>query len=112
MDTVYAMSFACLNCRKSFKRHSEALPKDYPSQLSCSECNSITYNLGRNFKPPKKSDIKQWEKIKYLISHGFFFQKIRTEPNSNDSIPYPKTLEEAKEFVIKYKDYAITTNST
>ncbi len=106
MDTTYAMSFACLNCRKSFKRHCDALPKDYPSKLPCIECNCIAYNLGRNFKPPKKSDIKQWEKIKYLIDHGFLFQKISIDPNSNESIPYPKDLDEAKDFVIKYKEYA------
>ena len=107
MDTTYAMSFACLKCRKAFKRHCDSLPKDYPSELPCLECKDVSYNLGRNFKPPKKSDIKQWEKVAYLVEHGFRFQKIRTEPGSQDTVPYPKDLEESKEFVVKYKEYAI-----
>jgi hypothetical protein len=77
---AYYSSFACLNCCKSFKR---------------------------GFKAPKKTDKKQWEKIRFLFSHGFKFQKIRIGHGHHDTIPYPKTLEDAKEFVIKYKKYAI-----
>ena len=65
------------------------------------------YHVGRNFKAPKKSDQKQWMKIQFLISHGFLFQKIRPNGINNDSIPYPDTLEEAKEFVLLYAKYAI-----
>lgn len=104
--TPYAMSFACFNCRKSFKRHFDVPPCDYPNQTACSECGQPSYNLGRNFKTPKKSDHEQWEKVEYLVNHGFVFQKIRPNPSDSESVPYPKTLKEAKVFVIKYKRYA------
>jgi len=32
---------------------------------------------------------------------------VRVEENSNESIPYPETLREAEDFVIKYKQFAI-----
>ena len=103
----YAMSFACFKCQKSFKRQYDAIPKDYPKELPCPECKGSAINLGRNFKPPKKADNKQWVKVKYLVDHGFMFQKIRTGVHSHDTVPYPSTLKEAKAFVIKYKEYAI-----
>jgi len=48
--------------------------------------------------------------MKFLISNGFPFQHIYNEGRSeyyltkaHNYIEYPKTLEEAKEFVVKYK---------
>ena len=43
----------------------------------------------------------------FLFDHGFRFQKIRLNSLVDDTVEYPETLEQAKEFVIKYKDYAI-----
>lgn len=106
MSTPYNMAFACLECRKSFKREFD-LAKDCPSELTCPECSGIAHNFGRHFKAPKRSDLKQWKKIAFLFEHGFRFQKIRLVKNSLESIPYPDTLEDAKEFVEKYKDHAI-----
>jgi hypothetical protein len=34
------------------------------------------------------------------------FQKIRPVTESFESVPYPETLTEAKEFVVKYKKWA------
>ena len=98
MSSPYNMAFACINCRKSFKREFN-LSKGIPNNLKCPECGGIAQNFGRHFKPPKKSNIKQWKKIAFLSEHGFHFQKI--------GAPYPETLEEAKDFVIKYKKHAI-----
>ena len=106
MVNAYAMSYACLDCCKSFKRYVEN-PVSSPESMVCPECSGTAYNFGRHFKPPKKSNRKQWEKIRFLFEHGFRFQKIRPEKNSFESIPYPETLEEAKEFVIKYKKYSL-----
>ena len=100
------MAFACLNCCKSFKREFN-LSEGCPSELTCPQCGGIAHNFGRHFKAPKKNDQKQWKKISFLFEHGFRFQKIRANGINESSIEYPKTLEEAKEFVIKYKDYAI-----
>jgi len=106
----YAMSFACFGCQKSFKRHYDLPPCDYPDQMTCPECGESSVNLGRNFKAPKKSDCSQWAKVKFLVDHGFVFQKIRI--NESETVPYPESLSEAKEFVVKYKKYAISQKTT
>lgn len=100
------MSFACLECRKAFKRH---VPFGHePEELPCPQCGSRAFNLGRNFTPPRHADFHQWEKIRFLVEQGFRFLKIRIGPAHHDTVPYPETLAEAKEFVVEYKQYART----
>lgn len=106
MPTPYNMAFACLECCKSFKREFN-LAKECPQELVCPDCGGVAYNFGRHFKSPKKTDAKQWQKVRYLFEHGFRFQKICVGSGHHDVIPYPATLDEAKEFVMKYKDHAI-----
>ncbi len=109
--TPYNMAFACFTCQKSFKKSlGKAPPNKYPSQLTCPNCGEIAYNMGRHFKPPKKNDKKQWEKVRFLFDHGFRFQKIRVGNQYPDSVPYPETLEEARKFVIKYQAYSERKN--
>lgn len=105
MPTPYNMAFACLDCRKSFKREFN-LVVECPDELKCPDCGGLAHNFGRHFKAPKKSNLKQWKKVEFLFEHGFRFQKIRPVKNSLESVPYPETLEEAKVFVEKYKSYA------
>jgi hypothetical protein len=103
----YAMSFVCFECKTSTMRYYNVSPAEYPKSSDCPVCGNVTINLGRNFKPPKKSDSAQWKKVKFLVDNGFVFQKIRVERNSMHSIPYPETLSEAKEFVVKYRKWAV-----
>ena len=110
MPAPYNMAFACLDCRKSFKRVF-TLSKECPSELPCPDCGGAAHNFGRHFKAPKKSDLKQWKKVAFLFEHGFRFQRIRIGSGHHDVVPYPKTLEQAKEFVIKYKAHAIEPRS-
>jgi len=100
------MSYACLECCKSFKRHLSKPQRD-PEFKVCPDCTGKAYNFGRHFKPPKKDDKAQWAKIRFLFENGFRFQKIRPFKNSLESIPYPNSLAEAKEFVVQYKKFAI-----
>ena len=83
-----------------------------PGELTCPDCGGEAHNFGRHFKSPKKSGLKQWEKVAFLFDHGFRFQKIRIGPGHHDVIPYPDTLDQAKEFVVKYKDYAYKSGKT
>ena len=107
MPTPYNFAYACFDCRKSFKRALDNVdPKDYPKTMVCPDCGGDAVCLGRHFKPPKRSDHKQWAKVSFLWENGFRFQKIRPNPNSIESIPYPQTLEDAKSFVLDYADYA------
>jgi hypothetical protein len=104
------MAFACLDCRKSFKRPVNP-SEGIPTELPCPDCGEAAVNLGRHFKPPKRRDGRQWEKVRFLVEHGFRFQKIRTG-SSGQSVPYPETLEEAKSFVVRYKDQALASEGT
>jgi len=110
MSSPYNMAFACLECQKSFKREF-GLSQEHSEKMKCPDCGGEAYNFGRHFKAPKKTDKKQWEKIRFLFKHGFRFQKIRVGTGHHDTVSYPETLEEAKEFVTKYKDYANKSES-
>lgn len=94
----YAAHYACLACRKSFKRPLEVTdyPDGWPSTMTCPECGGPSLNFGRKFKPPKQSDRKQWEKVKVLAEHGFWFR------SSAGTVDYPKTLQEVPEFLETY----------
>ena len=105
MSTSYSMSFVCFECCKAFKREYQI--GSGIRELPCPQCGSTAHNLGRHFKPPKRRDAKQWDKVNFLFEHGFRFQKIRIGGH-HDTVPYPKTLEEARDFVVRYKDYAVS----
>lgn len=109
MASPYNMAFACLDCHKSFKRGFN-LAEEYPVTLTCPNCGGNAHNLGRHFKAPKRTDKKQWAKVQFLLEYGFFFQKIYDNSNAGELVPYPDTLEQAKEFVVKYKAYAVQRN--
>lgn len=106
MTAPYNIAFVCLECCKSFKRYCN-MAIGVPDELPCPECGRASYNVGRHFKAPRRADKAQWEKIRLLIGHGFYFQKIRIGPGHHDTMPYPKTLAEAREFVERYKRFAI-----
>ena len=61
--------------------------------------------LCRKFAAPKSIDKQQWEKVRFLVEHGFLFYPVRAmiEPGVFMRVTYPKTLSEAKAFVEKYK---------
>ena len=105
-NTPYNMAFACFDCCKSFKREF-VLTDGVPNELTCPNCGGISHNFGRHFKAAKKTDKKQWAKIKFLYDNGFHFQKIYDQDNGGLQIAYPDTLKQAKEFVIKWERYAI-----
>ena len=70
--------------------------------------------LPHRFKPPKKTEDKKWETVKFLIEHGFYYQhiykKVETTENGNivyeNYAKYPENLKDAIEFVEKYKEQA------
>jgi hypothetical protein len=89
--------YACLNCRKSFKRRCE---DDLPDK-TCPNCHGIAVGLSRNFKAPAMGDIQQWQKVALLLENGFrFFHQY----NANGAlVRYPSTMAEAKDFVALYR---------
>jgi len=105
--TPYNFSYACFDCRKSFKRSlGKAKPNEYPKTMVCPNCQGVARCLYRHFKSPRQSDSRQWRKIEFLYEHGFRFQKIRPNGPGGASVPYPETLEDAQEFVVLYAKFA------
>lgn len=82
---TYLHPYVCFRCRKSFKRASRV-----DAVLACPDCAGPSIGLTRKFKPPKRTDIKQWKKVEALVRHGFLFWSVRE--------PYPETLEEVDAF--------------
>ena len=100
----------CLDCKLIFNRSF-----DFGSDLTypCPECQKSMILLPHRFRPPKKSDEKGWQLVKFLIDNGFYFQHIYQDGSdelnknlTNNYISYPKNSREAKEFVLKYKNHA------
>jgi hypothetical protein len=83
--------FACFACRVAFKR---PLPTDESRRRKCPQCGGSAVLLSRKFKAPPKGNIAQWEKVRFLVEHGFLFQSV--------GAPYPRTLRAAREFVKRH----------
>jgi hypothetical protein len=58
--------------------------------------------LNEKFKAPSKENAVQWEIIKMLVDNGFNYQTMYN-PDNGERIPYPRTKNEAEEFIRKYK---------
>lgn len=97
----------CLNCYRV-----ENLGTDLTNLKIgyCLLCSKKMIFVNHNFRPPKKTEYKKWEVVKFLISEGFPFQHIYQEgksdyykTSSDNYVKYPKTMQEAEEFINKYK---------
>ena len=62
--------------------------------------------LSRKFSAPRSADVAQWKKVQFLVEHGFRFYSVyeATASGGKQSVRYPSTLEEAKDFVIAFRD--------
>ena len=101
----------CLNCRKAFNQGS-----DYNNRIesNCPDCGQLRISMPHRFRPPKKTDVKKWDVVRFLIENGFRYQHIYKDVSLKNGIvdysnyaEYPHKMEEAKEFVVKYKEQAI-----
>ena len=103
MATPYLIAYACVECRRSFKR-----PLGGPGEFerTCPHCRATAVAVGRHFKPPRRTSVKQWEKVRFLIEKGFPFHRVYESKRGGAAVPYPRTLEAARDFVRKYRDQA------
>jgi hypothetical protein len=102
----------CVNCRIAFNHDT-----DFNNTRSkvCPECSKEMIEVSHNFKPPKKSNLKGWKVVQYLIDNGFIYQHIyKTIVKTKNGITkyqspvkYPMKMDEAKEFVMKYREQSI-----
>lgn len=90
-QSAYLHPYACFRCRKSFKWATRA-----EAVLPCPECGGPSIGLTRKFKPPKRSDERQWKKVEALVRHGFLFWSIGE--------PYLDTLQEVAAFARRHAD--------
>lgn len=94
VQSAYLHPYACFQCRKSFKRASRA-----EAVLPCPECGGPSIGLTRKFKPPKRSDEKQWDKVEALVRHGFLFWGLGE--------PYPETVKEVAAFAQRHAEFLV-----
>jgi hypothetical protein len=92
----YLAPFVCVACRRSFKRPRTKGVTHRP----CPVCGNPAVRLSRKFKPPRATDDEQWEKVRLLIAHGFFFESIHDDDRA--LVHYPESLSEAREWVKKW----------
>lgn len=77
MHGPYKNHYACFDCRRSVKWPLDAHAKmtrpreQKPAPVVCPECHLPMNYMGKDFKPPPKGDVKQWEKVRILAAHGF-----------------------------------------
>lgn len=88
----YLVAHACFKCSKSFKLSIES---GKTKKNICPDCSGKIYEMGRNFKAPKKTDKKQWKKVKLLYSAGFRF----FGSGMHDGPKLPEKLSDIERFI-------------
>lgn len=101
----------CLECKVCYNR-----PFDNGSELTypCPECGKQMTLFPHRFRPPKKTEDRKWETVRFLVENGFNYQHIYENVIKTKSgfikyenlVSYPENIIEAKEFVEKYKNQA------
>lgn len=91
----------CLECRKAFSIYNNGAEE---VKLTCPQCGVKVVLMPHRFRPPKKEDIKQWSLIRFLIENGFLYQHVY---ENHQYVKYPSSMDEAKEFVTKFKSQAV-----
>ncbi len=61
--SVYHKHYACFGCRKMFNLNGKR-------NHVCPECKLPMHYMGWDFKPPRKNDKKQWDKVRMLYLKG------------------------------------------
>lgn len=90
-------SFACFNCKVSFKQDGSV------DERPCPNCNGIMYRMGWSFKAPRKHDKDQWKKVQILYAEGFRF----FGSGNYESQPLPELLKEVSDFLKRNPDHRL-----
>jgi len=71
----YKPRYACFRCRKAFRRRhkSEVDPSGAEHPARCPDCGLLMADIGRDFRPPSKSDRKGWTTAEALWEVGETF---------------------------------------
>ena len=96
MKSSITAKFACLDCRKVFKKHKYAQSSsgewtEVEYEVVCPQCHGKTFETGSAFKAPKLNDIKAWEKLRSLFESGYKFN-----PDFGNPFKVVETVEKLK----------------
>lgn len=87
------------------------------SNFKCPECGNQAIVVTHRFRPPKASDNRKWEVVKFLVKNGFPYQHISIYEADRHGIQrfvkyarYPENMIDAIEFVEQYKLQALKNN--
>lgn len=87
------MQYACLSCRKVFKRYCPYFP--FPAQKAreprCPQCGVALQRMGTAFRAPRHDDLRGWRRVAYLTRNGFAFYR--------NTGTYPESFPEMRAFV-------------
>ena len=91
--------FACLDCRKTFKKHKYTQDKrgnweSVEYTVVCPQCSSPMFETGSAFKAPKSNNVKEWEKLKPLFKSGYKFH-----PDFGNPFEEPSPVKEKRQLV-------------
>ena len=103
----------CLDCRKAYNRPANV---EKPNISTCPQCGKQMTELYHLFQPPKQTDIKKWNVVKFLVENGFRYYHVWEKVFRNEKgeiygtenyAKYPETMKDAKEFIELYKEQAV-----
>ena len=94
-EQMHLFPHVCFSCRKSFKKPTREIAR------LCPQCHGPMVMLSRKFSAPRMTDVEQWRKVEFLVSHGFRFQSMHEQP-SGSLVDYSATLAEAKLLVERH----------
>lgn len=99
---IQKVPFVCFHCRQSWKTELPFYWQEYPDLLlqrelrpvylrrKCHQCGGPLAFLGRYFKTPRRSDLKQWRKVQTLY---------KAQWCADGYSAGPKTLADAREYL-------------
>lgn len=96
---------ACLNCRRVWEQGRSRVGQpslgcgERPYLSRCPICQSTLLDAGRDFKAPRRSDLKQWRKVAALLRAGFRFTRYNSRGQQAHAALTPKYLREAEAFL-------------
>jgi hypothetical protein len=100
--TIDLVPYTCFACRRTFKRPFER----GVVYRKCPHCGGQALQMDIRFRPPRKNDDRQWAKVRFLVEHGFVFQKVFRHAGG-DPERYPENMDQAREFVVEFSDQAL-----
>ena len=80
-DKIYKQHYACFKCRKAFKKTNLAeIPRrrqhidEHGRIVYCPECGERMPDVGFDFEPPKKDDIRGWKEAEARLEKSIDYE--------------------------------------